>query len=108
MKANVVKRNNSLMCISTDRLRMLDISNYLAPTSYSGYLKAFKIPEQKGYFCYEYLKRFDQLYETQLFLTLTSVSIPTSRGKTHSTAKATKKKVDECGENWTRCGRKRA
>ena len=66
MKANVVKRNNSLMCISTDRLRMLDISNYLAPTSYSGYLKAFKIPEQKGYFCYEYLKRFDQLYETQL------------------------------------------
>ena len=66
LKARIVKRNNSLMCVATDRLRLLDISNYLAPTSYSGYLKAFKIPEQKGYFCYEYLKRFDQLYETRL------------------------------------------
>ena len=66
LKARIVKKNNSLMCVSTDCLRLLDISNYLAPTSYSGYLKAFKIQEQKGYFCYEYLKRFDQLYETQL------------------------------------------
>ena len=53
------------MCVSTDSLRILDISNYLAPTSYSGYLKAFKIQEQKGYFCYEYLKRFEQLHETK-------------------------------------------
>ena len=54
------------MLISTKSWRLLDITNYLSPTSYSGYLKAFKIKEEKGYFCYEYLKRFDQLYETSL------------------------------------------
>ena len=52
--------------VSTRHWRMLDITNYLAPTSYSGYLKAFKIKEEKGYFCYEYLKSFDQLHETSL------------------------------------------
>ena len=65
-KARVIKRNNSMMMLSTKSWRMLDITNYLAPTSYSAYLKAFKIKEEKGYFCYEYLKRFDQLYETAL------------------------------------------
>ena len=46
-KARVIKRNNVLMMIATKSWRLLDITNYLAPTSYSGYLKAFKIKEEK-------------------------------------------------------------
>ena len=52
--------------ISTRHYKMLDITNYLAPTSYSSYLKAFNIKEEKGYFCYEYLRTFEQLHETSL------------------------------------------
>ena len=62
-KIRFTKKNNSLMCVETEKLRILDISNYLAPTSYSGYLEAFHIAEKKGYFPYEYVKSFDQLFE---------------------------------------------
>ena len=45
----------------------LDITSYLAPhTSYSAFLKAFNVSEQKGYFPYEYFKSESQLNETQL------------------------------------------
>ena len=61
------KRNNSIMAIDTKRLKILDITNYLSPgTSYSAYLKAFHVTEKKGYFPYEYITNFDQLYETKL------------------------------------------
>ena len=46
-----VKRNNNFMCIKTEKLKFLDIANYLAPGfSYSQYLKAHKCTEQKGFF----------------------------------------------------------
>ena len=55
------------MAIETRRLKILDITNYLSPgTSYSAYLKAFHVKEKKGYFPYEYITNFDQLYETEL------------------------------------------
>jgi hypothetical protein len=40
---NTVKRNNNFMCIKTEKLKVVDISNYLAPGfNYSQYLKAYK------------------------------------------------------------------
>ena len=47
----VVKRNNEFMCISTHKLRFLDISDFIAPGfSYGKYLAAYDIKEQKGFF----------------------------------------------------------
>ena len=63
----VVKRNNQDMCIATHKLRFLDINNFLAPGfSYSKYLKAFGLEEEKGYFGYEYITGLDKLKETTL------------------------------------------
>ncbi len=51
-----IKKNNSYACISTDEYKFLDISHFLAPgTSYTGFLKAYRVEETKGYFCYEFL-----------------------------------------------------
>lgn len=45
-----IKKNNSYTCLSNDSLRFLDITNFLAPgTSYSSFLKAYGIPEAKGF-----------------------------------------------------------
>ena len=52
----VIKRQNTLMCLSTDRLKFLDIINYLAPgLSYAKYLKAYGCELEKGNFPYEYM-----------------------------------------------------
>ena len=46
--AFVVKKFNKYMCIQTDTLRFVDVSNFLAPGfSYSQYLKAYEVPEKK-------------------------------------------------------------
>ena len=52
------------MSIKTDNLAFLDIANYLSPCSYSQYLKAFKVAEQKGYFPYEYVRSYEHLLNT--------------------------------------------
>ena len=58
----VIKRQNDYMCISTKLLRFLDLMNYLAPhTSYSGLLKAYSVPENKGFFSYSFLDGLDKL-----------------------------------------------
>jgi hypothetical protein len=44
----------------------MDITNYLAPTSYDSYLKAYKCAQTKGFFPYEYFKNLNQLNETEL------------------------------------------
>jgi hypothetical protein len=63
----VVKRNNQYMCIATSKLRFLDIVNFLAPGfSYSKYLKAFHVSEEKGFFPYEYMTSLDKLDEPSL------------------------------------------
>jgi hypothetical protein len=55
------------MCISTRKLKFLDIINYLAPGfSYTKYLAAYKVKETKGVFCYEYITDLSKLDETSL------------------------------------------
>ena len=58
----VVKANNVFKMIQTSKLKFLDVKAYLAPTcSYSQYLKAFDVPEQKGFFPYEWLDDINKL-----------------------------------------------
>jgi hypothetical protein len=55
------------MCIKTEKLKFLDITNYMAPGfSYSQYLKAYKCTEQKGFFPYEWMTSLDKLNVSQL------------------------------------------
>ncbi|KAK3098713.1 hypothetical protein FSP39_022331 [Pinctada imbricata] len=66
-KGVTIKRDNSYTCISNETLKFLDISNYLAAgTSYASFLKAYGIPESKGFFPYEYLSHPDKLQDTCL------------------------------------------
>ena len=49
-----VKKGNAYMCLKTDDLRFLDVTNYLAPGfSYSAYLKAMDIKTKKLFWIYE-------------------------------------------------------
>ena len=58
----VIKRQNNFMCLSTDRLKFVDICNYLAPgVSYDKYLKAYGCELQKGHFPYEYMDNLRKL-----------------------------------------------
>ena len=51
-----VKRNNSFMCLKTPHLHFLGVTNFLAPGfSYDKFLKAYKCPQTKGFFPYEWL-----------------------------------------------------
>ena len=62
-----VKRNNNHMCIKTDSLKFLDISNYLAPGfSYDQFLKAYECEQTKGFFPYQWVDKLDKLNETSL------------------------------------------
>ena len=63
----VIKRQNTFMCFSTNKLRFLDIKNYLAPgVSYEKYLKAYGCSVQKGHFPYEYIDDLRKLKEHSL------------------------------------------
>ena len=63
----VIKRQNTFMCFSTNKLRFLDIQNYLAPgVSYDKYLKAYGCSVQKGHFPYEYIDDLQKLEEHSL------------------------------------------
>ena len=63
----VVKRCNNFMCMTTKRLKLLDIRNYLAPGfNYANYLKAYKCSQDKGYFPYVWMDSLEKLQETQL------------------------------------------
>ena len=62
-----VKRNSNHMCLKTDFLQLLDISNYLAPGfSYDQFLKAYECEQTKGFFPYEWIDSLDKLEETSL------------------------------------------
>ena len=63
----VIKRNNTFMCLSTDQLKFLDMTNYIAPGfSYDKYLKAYGCEVTKGHFPYEYMDRLERLDNTAL------------------------------------------
>jgi hypothetical protein len=62
-----VKRNNTFMAVKTEKLKFLDIANYLAAGfSYSQYLKAYGCSEEKGHFPYEWMTSLDKLNVSQL------------------------------------------
>ena len=68
-----VKRNSNHMCLKTNSLKFLDISNYLAPGfSYDQFLKAYEYEPTKGFFPYQWLDCMDKLEETSLLLKLPS------------------------------------
>ena len=63
----VVKKSNAFMCITTERLKFVDIRNYLAPGfDYATYLKAYKCTAMKGYFPYEWMDHLLKLKQTML------------------------------------------
>ena len=58
----VIKRNNNHMCLKTNHLKFLDITNYLAPGfSYDQFLKAYECTQTKGYFPYEWVDSLEKL-----------------------------------------------
>ena len=65
--AAVIKRQNTFMCFSTNKLKFVDICNYLAPGfSYDKYLKAYGCDLQKGHFPYEYMDGIEKLEDRAL------------------------------------------
>ena len=65
--AHVVKKQDALACIITDRLRIVDMINVIGPGyTYDGYLKAFGVSQTKGFFPYEWLDDLEKLKTTEL------------------------------------------
>ena len=63
----VIKRQNNFMCFSTNKLKFVDICNYLAPGfSYDKYLKAYGCDLQKCHFPYEYMDGIEKLEDRAL------------------------------------------
>ena len=63
----VVKKSNAFMCLQTERLKFLDIRNYLAPGfDYATYLKAYQCVITKGYFPYEWMDNLEKLKQMSL------------------------------------------
>ena len=63
----VIKRQNTFMCLSTAKLKFVDICNYLAPGfSYAKYLTAYGCAQQKGHFPYEYMNDLCKLDDRAL------------------------------------------
>ena len=63
----VVNRNNNYMCVKTENLKLLDISNYLATGfSYVQFLKAYGCSEEKGHFPCEWMTTLEKLKHTVL------------------------------------------
>ena len=58
----VIKRANAYLCIKTEKLRFLDIKNFLAPGfSYKKFLSAYGCHGEKFFFPYEFLTSLDKL-----------------------------------------------
>jgi hypothetical protein len=58
----VVKKLEAMTCLKTEKLKFLDVSNFIAPGfSYAKYLSAYGVDQQKGYFPYEWIDDLDKL-----------------------------------------------
>ena len=59
---STIKRNHNFMCLLTEHLRFLDVTNFLAPGfSYDKFLKAYECPQTKGFFPYEWMDSLEKL-----------------------------------------------
>ena len=67
----VVKKNNAYTCITTESLKFLDMSQFLAAgSSYTSFLKAYHVAEQKGYFPYEWFNDIAKLEYNSIIFSL--------------------------------------
>ena len=58
----VVKKANTYLCLKTDKLRFLDIRNFLAPGfSYKEFLEAYGCESGKFFFLYEFVDSVEKL-----------------------------------------------
>ena len=63
----VIKRQNTFMCFTTKKLKLLDVTNYLPPGfSYDKYLKAYGCELQNGHFPYQYMDGIGKLEDIAL------------------------------------------
>ena len=63
----VIKRDNTFMCLLTDKLTFLDMTNYIDPGfRYDKYLEAYGCEVTKGHFPYEYMDCLTRLDNTVL------------------------------------------
>ena len=63
----VIKKTRSYTAIGTERLKYLDLTNYLAAgTSLAKFYAAYKVKSPKGSFPYEHFQSISQLKETSL------------------------------------------
>ena len=90
----IIKKDNAYMCISTKRLKFLDLVNYLAAgTSLDDLYKSYNVTTPKGVFPYEYFTSLRKLKKKKLpsrkrfYSTLTNKTI-------------SKKSYNECLEVW--------
>ncbi|KAK3741920.1 hypothetical protein QZH41_001681 [Actinostola sp. cb2023] len=57
-----IKKNNNTMCLKTEHLKFLDITNYLAPGfSYDQFIKAYEVHQTKGFLPYEWIDSLEKL-----------------------------------------------
>ena len=70
-----------MVCVESDRLRFVDITNFIAPgSSYASYLTAFGCSEEKGFFPYEWMDSLDKLNRARLPPKHSFVSSLTGKG----------------------------
>jgi len=63
----IIKKTNQYLSLSNDRLKFLDIQNYLAPNySYKQYLAAYNCELTKSFFPYNYVTNLECLDEKKL------------------------------------------
>ena len=63
----IIKKTNTFMCLSSERLRFLDILSFLAPGfSYAKFLKAYGCTPTKGFFPYKWFDSLDKSEQTFL------------------------------------------
>ena len=94
-----IKKGAGYLCLQTERLRFLDISNFLAAgVSYSDYLKAFGVEETKLWFPHEswlgsldFLERTDFPTHSEFYSSLKGCNI-------------TEEEYKLCRELWDREG----
>lgn len=62
-----IKRDNSIKCLKTNKLKFLDMLNFIAPGfDYSTFIKAYGCEMTKGFFPYEYVTSLNHLKEKEL------------------------------------------